>query len=339
MTFKVEAAAAAAPQIIKSVEPIEELPTEVVPAPTDLPKLTLNLATRELIDSDQIRRVGSQRRVGLLRYLAEHPFDPLSPNQLSVVLTEVDVQTGHPMKTAVSQEVWLLKKEIEFDPARPLISSLKRGKNIVAYFFNARVAIIHQEKADQAKQVTDRVFTFSHQQQLLERSLVEAAMAGDADSFGQLCDHYQPGVYRYLYKKANNFADAQDLTQVVLLKAWIGMGRYQPRGYTFGAWISRIAHNELVDYYERSRETISIEKVDITTDDGDPELLIEKKLDSEELRQAILRLTPDQQAVVRMRLQDQDYKEIAQALGKTAGSVKVIYHRAILNLRGVMRTG
>lgn len=187
------------------------------------------------------------------------------------------------------------------------------------------------------KKIKDLTFTPRHRRILDEREDVMKAMVGDADSFGKLYDHYQPKVYRYLYHKTGNFAEAEDLTSEVFLKAWRGIGRYQPRGYTFGAWLKGIAHNDLVDHYIAQRQVTPIEEADISTNDDDPYLQVEKRAEIEQLRQAIPQLTPDQQAVVQMRLQDKDNKEIAQALSKTEGSVKVIFHRSILNLRDVMR--
>ena len=171
-----------------------------------------------------------------------------------------------------------------------------------------------------------------------EVELVEQAMAGEAECFGRLYDRYVDKVYRHLYYRVGNPTEAEDLTAQVFLKAWNAMGRYRPMGRPFGVWLLSIGHNLLIDYYRARKETASVEDVIIPAGDGaDPVLLAEKSFASAHLRQAIRGLKKDQQAVVVMRYIDGlEYSEIAQALSKSEGAVRVILHRSLLALRGIM---
>lgn len=178
------------------------------------------------------------------------------------------------------------------------------------------------------------------QQDPEEVVLVERAVAGDADSFGQLYDRYIDKVYRHIYYRLGNPTEAEDLAAQVFLKAWHAIGRYRPMGRPFGSWLLSIAHNLLVDYYRARRDNASIDDVIIPADDSaDPVTLAERSFASASLRLAIKRLKPDQQAVVVMRYIDgMDYADIAPLLQKSEGAVRVILHRALLSLRGMMAT-
>ncbi len=170
--------------------------------------------------------------------------------------------------------------------------------------------------------------------------LVEQAIAGDADSFGQLYDRYADKVYRHVYYRVGNPAEAEDIAAQVFLKAWNAMGRYRPMGRPFGVWLLSIGHNLLIDYYRSRKENASLDDVIIPAGDtADPVVLAEKSFASATLRQAIRKLKKDQQAVVVMRyIDDLEYAEIAQALDKSEGAVRVILHRSLLALRGIMGT-
>src|SRR5262245_49093284 len=78
--------------------------------------------------------------------------------------------------------------------------------------------------------------------------LVNRAISSrDAAAFGELYDRFVDRVYRYLYVRSTNRAEAEDLTEQVFLKAWEAIGRYRWRGRPFVAWLYRLAHNVHID--------------------------------------------------------------------------------------------
>ncbi len=168
--------------------------------------------------------------------------------------------------------------------------------------------------------------------------LIERAITGDAESFGQLYDQYIDKVYRHLYYRVGNATEAEDLAAQVFLKAWKAMSRFKPMGRPFGVWLLSIAHNLLVDHYRAQRDSTPIDDVIIPADDtADPVALAEKSFATVHLRQAISKLKREQQVVVVMRYIDgQDYADIAAFLNKSEGAVRVILHRALQALRRIM---
>ena len=78
--------------------------------------------------------------------------------------------------------------------------------------------------------------------------LVSEAQAGDAWAFGRLFDHYHLPVYRYIASRVHRPSDAEDLTQLVFVKALEALPRYESRGIPFGGWLFRLARNTVIDY-------------------------------------------------------------------------------------------
>ena len=82
--------------------------------------------------------------------------------------------------------------------------------------------------------------------------LVRRAISRDPEAFGRLYDMYVDRVYRHVYYRVGNVADAEDLTQQVFLKAWQAIDRYKKTASPFLAWLMTISHNLVVDFYRTS---------------------------------------------------------------------------------------
>jgi RNA polymerase sigma factor (sigma-70 family) len=171
-----------------------------------------------------------------------------------------------------------------------------------------------------------------------EAMLVERAITHDADAFGKLYDIHVDRVYRHIYYRVGNEADAEDLTQQAFLKAWQAIDRYKRVASPFVAWLMTISHNLVVDFY-RTRKDQAYLEADILADDGalNPERAAEAALEQQRLRRAILQLRGDEQQVVILRFMEGfEFAEIASVLKKKEGNVRVILHRALVRLRGIV---
>ena len=168
--------------------------------------------------------------------------------------------------------------------------------------------------------------------------LVDRAKGGDGDAFGKIYDMHVERVYKHLYYRVGNNADAEDITQQVFIKAWQAISRYKKTASPFIAWLVKISHNLVIDFY-RAKKTETYIDFDVvaTKSDTDPEHLAEAHFNQQQIRLAILKLHGDQQQVILMRLiEDFSYAEIAASLGKSEGAVRVTLHRGLARLRKIM---
>ena len=170
--------------------------------------------------------------------------------------------------------------------------------------------------------------------------LIDGAISGDADDFGRLYDLHVERVYRHIYYRVGNTVDAEDLTQQVFIKAWEAIRRYKKTAAPFLAWLMRISHNLVVDFYRSKKDTAFLDDELVIEDrTPGPEQLAEEKFDQEQIRRVILQLPEDQQQVVLMSfIEGFSYSEIAAAMGKKEGNIRVIVHRALKRMRQILET-
>ena len=168
--------------------------------------------------------------------------------------------------------------------------------------------------------------------------LVAGAVGGDSEAFGRLYDMYVDRVYRHVYYRVGSTEDAEDLTQQVFLKAWQAIGRYNKTSTPFLAWLMRISHNLIIDFY-RSKKDKAYLDFEIAAGDSpsSPESVAETEFYQQLVRRAILRLPADQQQVIMMSfIEGFSYAEIASTLGKSGGAIRVIQHRALKKMRNIL---
>lgn len=167
-----------------------------------------------------------------------------------------------------------------------------------------------------------------------ERDLIQRAIKGDAEAFGQIYDLHADRVFRTVYYRVGDSKEAEDLTQEVFLRAWKALPSYKLTSSPLLAWLMTIAHNLVVDHYRAKRKEPHLD-AEMLADDSvsRPDRVAEESLKRQELRQALMKLKPLEQQVVLLHLiEGFPYAEIAPLLGKTAGNLRVIQHRALVKL-------
>lgn len=176
------------------------------------------------------------------------------------------------------------------------------------------------------------------QQLFLETDLIRQAQKGNNAAYGELYTQHLAAIQHYIQKRIGESSDVEDLTQTVFVKAWQALRDYQPSGAPFRAWLYRIAHNAVVDYYRTQRHALFWDDLTWIVD---PQATPEgRALDSERqetVRKAVADLRPTYQAVVERRfLQELDYTETAGELGQQVNHVRVVQHRALDALRRLL---
>jgi RNA polymerase sigma-70 factor (ECF subfamily) len=169
-----------------------------------------------------------------------------------------------------------------------------------------------------------------------ESRLIELAKS-EPEAFGELYERNVDRIYKYIYYRIGNEADAEDLTARTFHQALTGLPRYVDRGAPFAAWLYRIAHN-LVANYHRSRrrwKTGSLEDQELLGKPGDaPEPVAEAGERHRALWAAIRRQPEERQRLLILKFADcLSNDEIGQLMGRTESSIKSLYFRTLKALR------
>lgn len=178
---------------------------------------------------------------------------------------------------------------------------------------------------------------------LADEVLVDMYSKGNEKAFDELLNRYQSKLYTYIYFIVRNVTVAEDLFQETFVKAiaTIKQGNYAESG-RFGAWLTRIAHNLIIDSFrqDKGENVVSNDEVEVDLF-NDAELCddnIETKMVNEQVmkdvRKLICALPAVQREVVYMRYyQDLSFREIAHVTGVSINTALGRMRYAILNLR------
>ena len=171
-----------------------------------------------------------------------------------------------------------------------------------------------------------------------ESSLVQKAARGDRSAFTALYEMHVDRVFRHIRYQVSDASDAEDITQDVFIKAWKSVPRYKSTGAPFVTWLIVIARNAIIDHYRSRKHTHHLDENYDPQGGVDPVTSVESDFGNAEIREAVLKLKGDKKTVVLMRFIDGfSYDEIGQALGKSDGAVRVIQHRALKELKDMLR--
>ena len=165
--------------------------------------------------------------------------------------------------------------------------------------------------------------------------LVAEAQRGNTAAFGRIFDEFGAPIYRFIASRVNSPSDAEDLTQLVFVKALEALPRYEARGIPFGGWLFRLARNAIIDQSRTRRDHLSlVTAVTRATDEAGPEAMATLRDDLERVARALADLTDDQREVIELRFfAGLSVYEAAAAMGRQEGTIRGLQFRAIAALR------
>jgi RNA polymerase sigma-70 factor (ECF subfamily) len=178
---------------------------------------------------------------------------------------------------------------------------------------------------------------------MTDEQLVCDYSEGNNLAFDILLERHKQSVYNYIYFTVRNRELAEDIFQETFIKAIITIkqGRYTETG-KFRAWISRIAHNLIIDHFrqEKNENTVSNDEAPVdllnnpTLCDGTIEDELVKTQITSDIRKLISFLPENQKEVLEMRYyKDLSFKEIADMTGVSINTALGRMRYAILNMR------
>ena len=182
-----------------------------------------------------------------------------------------------------------------------------------------------------------------------DEELVQMYVQGDNRAFDELLARTQTGIFSYIIFIVHNEEVANDLFQETFLKAITKLreGKYVTSG-KFNAWLIRIAHNTVMDWYRRQK---AANIVDTAVEDmniaqmTDRQLMETSKEDMmansqvlNDVRSLMAFLPDTQREVVQMRFyQNYSFKEIAEITGVSINTSLGRMRYALINMRRLAR--
>jgi RNA polymerase sigma-70 factor (ECF subfamily) len=151
-----------------------------------------------------------------------------------------------------------------------------------------------------------------HEQQLIHDA------RSNPDAFRELYRDYFPRIYAYVAYRVGRAGETEDLVADIFVKVVESLGAFEYRGAgSFAAWIFRIAHNHVSQFYRGRADLLSIEDVsDITSDELSPDQTIIRKEQFIHLRGLLQTLSPRRQEIIRLKFFGElRNQEIAAVLG------------------------
>lgn len=182
---------------------------------------------------------------------------------------------------------------------------------------------------------------------LTDDQLVAAYTDGNNEAFDVLLCRHQERVHNYIYRLVKDPDITEDLFQETFVKAimTIKQSKYAESG-KFAAWITRIAHNLIIDHFrqERSVPTVSTDEQDFDvlnrkdlSEETVEELIIDMQI-RDDVRSLIKSLPAEQRSVLVMRYyKSLSFKEIADKTGVSINTALGRMRYAILNMRRIAR--
>ena len=164
-----------------------------------------------------------------------------------------------------------------------------------------------------------------------EIELVASAQR-DPTAFRGLYEQYARPVYRHLYSKVGNQADAEDLTSQVFLKALEDLSQFRNQG-SFRAWLFTIAYSQAMDYYRKRRTELPLDEINLASHEPDPLAATLRQEQIRRIREKITALPEEEQELIRLRfVAGLRYAEIGEVLKRSEGAVKKALYRLLARL-------
>ena len=165
----------------------------------------------------------------------------------------------------------------------------------------------------------------------------------DPQEFGAIYERYVQNIYNYVYYRTGNEVDAEDLTARVFLRAMNHMPSYKERGLPLSAWLYRIAHNLVANWYRDGQRRVTVPldtQVSADAESEQPEKVTESNEQTAQLLQAIRALPDERQELLILKFIERlPNAEIARMMRRSEGAVKSLYHRTLLTLRKELLNG
>ncbi|MFA6992542.1 MAG: sigma-70 family RNA polymerase sigma factor [Candidatus Gracilibacteria bacterium] len=167
-----------------------------------------------------------------------------------------------------------------------------------------------------------------------ENSYINKCKQGDLSQFAHIYDAYIQKIYNYIYYRVHHKETAEDLAAQCFTKAMENIKKYDEVKGTFSSWLYKIAKNTIFDHFRTLKTHLDIDDIWDLKSSTDIETDADTGMKVEKVKEYLKKLKPEHREIVIMRVWDGlSYKEISEITGKTEGNLKVIFSRAVAEIR------
>jgi RNA polymerase sigma-70 factor, ECF subfamily len=168
---------------------------------------------------------------------------------------------------------------------------------------------------------------------LVDDDVLIGQIHDNPQAFSALFRRYAARVYRYLYGRLGNHADAEDLTAQVFLEALRALPRYRPQG-VFPAWLFSLVRRRAIDQQRKRRDHFSLNGFeDLPSPAGDPLAEVIHQEELVRLAELYRSLDDDQQELIRLRFAaGLTFSQIGAVLGRSPAAVGMALTRLLHRL-------
>jgi RNA polymerase sigma-70 factor, ECF subfamily len=157
-----------------------------------------------------------------------------------------------------------------------------------------------------------------------DETLIRRIADGDQLAMRTLFARHRVALYRWLLRLVNNEAVAEDLLSEVFLDVWRQAAAFQARS-SVSTWLLAMARYKALSARRRRADAELNDEIAATVADpaDDPEVVLQKKHQSELLRDALTRLSPEHGEVIDLvYYHGRSVKEVAEIVGVNEATVK-----------------
>jgi RNA polymerase sigma-70 factor (ECF subfamily) len=172
-----------------------------------------------------------------------------------------------------------------------------------------------------------------------EKELLDGARHLDNLALAAIYDSFNRGIYSYSLRLLGEPDLAEECVAETFSRFLHALSKGSGPQQYLQAYLYRIAHNWITDHY-RSQPPHSTELDENMADEAGPTLQqsLDTTLEQEKIRVALRQLTGEQRQVIALRfLEGWENEKVAAALNKPLGAIRALQHRAIENLRKLLK--
>ncbi len=166
---------------------------------------------------------------------------------------------------------------------------------------------------------------------ILVAQLVRDAQAGDRDAFGELFERFKRHVFAIAFRRLNNYAEAQELTQDVFIQALQKISQLR-QAEAFGGWLRSITHRMAINRAVRRGRDLPTEPMLLEASCVEEQTPLAYAIESEretQLHEGLQRLRDlDRKTLIAFYVEGQSLIEMSDAFDAPLGTIKRRLHVA-----------